>query len=177
MDARLHHLQGEAEGVKAPTQLSILQDVYRERLALLNRHIEGATKIGDYEANNTYQYIIAREEIHLQWLRDAVVDLGGTPPAEVQPLPVPSSGRGAAAERAIMEDDAKLGKAFVERWRPRLGEIRNARHRRMLDVVLGETVEHARLFEQAAAGRDDVLGRRMPGASTGDGVLPVRWME
>jgi len=54
--------------------------------------------------------------------------------------------------------------------------VRNARHRKLLDVIVGEVSEQTRFFELALAGRDDLLGTRMPGASTGDGVLPVRWM-
>jgi hypothetical protein len=170
-------VQGETEGVKSTEQIRFLQDVYRERLALFLRHVEGAKAVADYEANNTYQYIIGREEVQLQWIRDAILDLGGALPADVQPPPVPQASKGEAAERAIFADDARQMKAFVERWRGRLPELTNARHRKMLELTLGEMLEQARLFEQEAAGRDDVLGRRMPGASTGDGVLPVRWME
>jgi hypothetical protein len=173
----VHRLQGEAEGVSAVTQLSLLQDAYREKLALFNRHVEGATRIADYESNNTYQYVIARDEQHVQWLRDAVVDLEGPVPTDIKGHPVPSTGKGRDAERAIADDDARLSQAFHERWKARLGDIRNARHRKMLELMLGETLEQRRFFEQAAAGRDDLLGRRMPGAGTGDGVLPVRWME
>jgi hypothetical protein len=182
----VHQLQGETEGVTsktsgapgaptAPTQRALLQDAYRDRLALLQRHIDGATRIGDYEFNNTYQYVIGREEIHVQWVRDAVVDLGGDVPADPTALAVPE-GKGVAGERAIIEDDVRNGRAFVEKWRPRVADVRNARHRKMLEVILGEVVEQTRFFELALAGRDDLLGRRMPGASTGDGVLPVRWM-
>ena len=66
----------------APTQRALLQDAYRDRLALLNRHVDGATRMADYEFNNTYQYVIGREEIHVQWLRDALIDLGADVPAE-----------------------------------------------------------------------------------------------
>ena len=52
-----------------------------------------------------------------------------------------------------------------------------ARHRSMLRVILGETLEHKRFFEQALAGRTDLLGRRADGAGTGGGVLGVRWIE
>jgi hypothetical protein len=159
----------------APTQRALLQEAYRDRLALLKRHIEGATRMGDYEFNNTYQYVIGREEIHVQWLRDAVVDLGAEVPADVATPPTPQ-GKGVAGERAILEDDLANGRAFVDKWKPRLGEVRNARHRKMLEVVVGEVIEQTRFFELALAGRDDLLGTRMPGASTGDGVLPVRWM-
>jgi hypothetical protein len=159
----------------APTQRALLQDAYRDRLALLQRHIDGATRIGDYEFNNTYQYVIGREEIHVQWLRDALVDIGADVPADAPSLTVPE-GKGVAGERAIMEDDQRLGRSFVDKWRGKLEDVRNARHRRVLDVILGEVIEQTRFFELALAGRDDLLGRRMPGASTGDGVLPVRWM-
>jgi hypothetical protein len=163
--------------VKSTEQLRFLQDFYRERLALFLRHFEGAKRVADYEVNNTYQYIVGREEVQLQWIRDALLDLGGTVPADVQPTPVPQAGKRGDAERAIYEDDARQMKAFIERWSPRLASLPNARHRKMLEFVIGEMQEQTRLFEQAAAGRDDLLGRRMPGASTGDGVLPVRWME
>jgi len=159
----------------APTQRALLQEAYRDRLALFERHVAGATRIADYEFNNTYQYVIGREEIHVQWLRDALLDMDAAVPADAAGIDVPA-GKGVAGEHAIMENDLDNGRRFVEKWRPRLPEIRNARHRKMLDVIVGEVIEQTRFFELALAGRDDLLGRRMPGASTGDGVLPVRWM-
>ncbi len=159
----------------APTQRALLQDAYRDRLGLLLRHIDGATRMADYEFNNTYQYVIGREEIHVQWLRDVLVDLGADVPADPS-APATPEGKGVAGERAILEDDRRLGRAFVEKWRARLGDVRNARHRKLLDVILGEVIEQTNFFQLALAGRDDLLGTRMPGASTGDGVLPVRWM-
>ena len=33
----------------------------------------------DYDFNNTYQYIIARGDVQLNWLSDAITELGGTP--------------------------------------------------------------------------------------------------
>jgi hypothetical protein len=61
-----------------------------------------------------------------------------------------------------------------------VAEFTHARHRSLMDVILGETLEQKRFFDQIAAGRDDVLGRRANGAGspgTGDGVLGVRWIE
>jgi hypothetical protein len=48
----------------------------------------------------------------------------------------------------------------------------------MLRVILGETLEQKRFFEQALAGRTDLLGRRGDevGARVGS-VLPNRWIE
>jgi hypothetical protein len=54
----------------------------------------------------------------------------------------------------------------------------NARHRGMLRVILGETLEQKRFFEQALAGQTDLLGRRTDdvGARVGE-VLASRWRE
>ena len=67
--------------------------------------------------------------------------------------------------------------ACVERWRPRVAAMSHARHRTMLDVILGESREHQRVFEQAASGMEDVLGRRTGGVARQGAVLPTRWME
>ena len=157
--------------MKPAEQLALLQDFYRDRLALMNRHVEGARVVADYEFNNTYQYVIAREEVHVSWLRAAITDLGGQTPTDIKNFTVPS-GQG-----AVIEDDVRQAQAFVDRWRERVEKMSNARHRTMLKVMLGEILEHKRFFEQAKAGREDLLGRRMPGASTGDGVLPTRWIS
>ena len=97
-------------------------------------------------------------------------------PDSVPVSPVPQ-GRGGAGQRAVIEDDARQAQAFVDRWASRVEGVSNARHRTMLRVVVGETREHRRFFEQMISGREDVLGRRGPGASTGGGVLPVRWIR
>jgi hypothetical protein len=65
----------------------------------------------------------------------------------------------------------------VSGWRGRLAVVKNARHRLMLDLILGETLEQARLFRQAAAGQLDMLGRRTGGERTPGVVLPSRWVE
>lgn len=156
--------------------LALLQDFYRERYALYDRHVRGAQAIADYEFNNTYQYVVAREETHLQWVRAAITDLGGVVDQAAGELAVPG-GKGLAREAAILEDDARAQAAFIDRWRPRVETVRHARHGTMLGHVLGEMREHKRFFDLAIEGRDDLLGRRLPGSSTGDGVLPVRWLE
>jgi hypothetical protein len=47
----------------------------------------------------------------------------------------------------------------------------------MLNVILGESLEHQRFFEQAAAGFEDLLGRRTGGVPRVGAVLPTRWLE
>ena len=57
----------------------LLQEFYREKLAMLLRHEAGAQAIAQYDANNTYQYVINREDTHLSWLSAAITSLGGAP--------------------------------------------------------------------------------------------------
>ena len=59
--------------------LELLREFYREKAALRARHVAGARLVVDYNFNNTYQYVINREDVHLAWLRGAIADLGGTP--------------------------------------------------------------------------------------------------
>jgi hypothetical protein len=47
----------------------------------------------------------------------------------------------------------------------------------MLTVMLGEMLEHRRLFEQAAAGRTDLIGTALPINERRGVVLGTRWIE
>jgi hypothetical protein len=78
----------------------------------------------------------------------------------------------------LFETDVREAQAFVERWRPRVEAVGNARHKGMLNVILGETIEQHRFFEQALAGRTDLLGRRGDAAGPARGaVLAARMVE
>jgi hypothetical protein len=80
--------------------------------------------------------------------------------------------------RQIFEQDAREAQEFVDRWRPRIAAMANARHARMLQLILGEVLEEKRFFEQALAGRHDLLGRRAEQLGPAHGeVLPSRWIE
>jgi hypothetical protein len=77
-----------------------------------------------------------------------------------------------------MDEDGRDAQAFVDRWRPRIAHMTNARHAKMLAVILGEVLEQKRFFEQALAGRTDLLGRRADVLEPSYGeVLPTRWIE
>jgi hypothetical protein len=115
-------------------------------------------------------------------LQNALADFGATLPGpskrlELPEVPKPAKKVQAGAYRNILEDDAQHLGGFVEHWRPRITHMTHARHRTMLDVVLGESLEHKRLFDQAAGGFEDLLGRRTGGVARQGGVLPTRWME
>jgi hypothetical protein len=162
--------------VKPADLLQLLREFYRDKAALRQRHAVGARSVFNYDFNNTYQYIINREDVQLTWIRDAIADLGGT--ADVVPEPaLQLSGSRDERQAHIIRDDRDGAQAFVDRWRDRVERVTHARNRTMLRVVLGETLEHKRFFEQAAAGRDDLLGRRADGAGTAGAVLPTRWVE
>ncbi|MGE0393313.1 MAG: hypothetical protein AB7I25_10530 [Vicinamibacterales bacterium] len=159
------------------TLQTLLTAVAADRLAILARHEASARVVAHYDFNNTYQYVVNREETHLRWITDALADAGAGVPAAAASLGAPAAPKGTepAAFREILAEDAKHLADFVARWTPRVAAMSHARHRRMLDVVLGESREHQRLFEQAAAGFEDVLGRRTTGAPRVGGVLPKRW--
>lgn len=159
--------------MKPTDLLSLLTEVYRNKLALVGRHEVGARAVGQYDFNNTYQYILAREEAHLSWLRDAIEYLGGSVPAAdaVESFLMPGE------VRAVLANDAQLEQDFVDRWKPSIEQVTDARQRGMLRVLIGEALEHKRFFEQAAAGRTDLLGRHMDGVETTGQVLETRWVE
>ena len=159
----------------------LLTDFAAERLAILQRHEASARVVSHYDFNNTYQYVIAREETHLAWVQNALAEFGIALPGPASALPAPVAPKGKKLQpssfKQILDDDAHGLRAFVDRWRSRVDAMTHARHRTMLNVVLGESLEHVRLFEQGAAGDEDLLGRRTSQAERVGAVLPHRWME
>jgi hypothetical protein len=159
-----------------------LSDITADRLALIQRHEASARVVSHYDFNNTYQYIIAREETHLTWLQTALSEIEAPMPVASSIPTVPDVQRGGKSPdgstfRDILSEEASLLGAFVEKWRDRVNALSHARHRTMLNVVLGESLEHKRLFEQAASGFEDVIGRRTGGVARVGAVLPARWQE
>jgi len=168
--------------VQQPELQQLLTDFAADRLALLQRHEAGARAVSHYDFNNAYQYVINREETQLAWLQSALADLGASLPPPSRTLSVPEvaakgASDGRTAFRDILADDMRHLAACVDEWRPRVSAMTHARHRTMLDVILGESREHQRVFEQAAAGVEDLLGKRTGGVARQGAVLPTRWME
>ena len=165
-------------GQNGPTRtLPLIREFYREKLAMMLLHQAHARLVGGYDANNTYQYVVNREDVQLSWLSQALVGLGA---AESSPAEPPAGATPTATDpvRVLFEQDAGAARAFVERWQPRVESMTNARHQGMLKVILGETLEQQRFFEQALAGRTDLLGRRGDAAGPVQGrVLAGRWIE
>ena len=79
------------------------------------------------------------------------------------------------AWKAMAGDDAVANTRFVEQWRPKVDGVSNARHKGMLKVILGENLEHARLFDQAAAGRKDLIGTSLAINDHPGAVMANRW--
>ena len=157
--------------------LPLLQQFHREKLEMLLRHQTGARFIGQYDVNNTYQYIVNRDDVQLSWVETAINELGGTVAQPTDPQRT-VSGNKAEAAKHVLEEDARDSQAFVDRWRDRVEAMANARHAKMLRLILGEVLEQKRFFDQALAGRTDLLGRRgaQVGPSHGE-VLSSRWIE
>jgi hypothetical protein len=162
--------------VKPAALLDLLRELYRDKATLRQRHAASARFVANYDFNNTYQYVINREDVQLGWLQDALADLGGKGDEVPEPELAPA-GKGTDAQTSVIREDRDSAQAFVDRWRDRVEQVTHARNRVMLRVILGETLEQKRFFDQALAGRQDLLGRRADGAGTGGGVLPTRWVE
>ena len=160
-----------------------LTDFAAERLALLQRHEAAARVVGHYDFNNTYQYVIAREETHLSWLQSALAELGVTA-AAVHVAAARTRGAKAAkkseaaAYRDILAADAK----FLERVRRALARARGRPSR---------THGIARCSTWCSASRSSINGcstrpprasrtcsAAAPAASRASArVLPDRWQE
>ena len=54
--------------------LGLLREFYRDKAAMRQSHASAARFVSDYNFNNTYQYVIAREDMHVRWLADARLD-------------------------------------------------------------------------------------------------------
>ncbi|MDE3153747.1 MAG: hypothetical protein KGN76_01535 [Acidobacteriota bacterium] len=163
--------------MKPDELLSLLQEFHRERLATMLRHQAGARHVLQYDANNTYQYVLNREDVHLRWLASAIREMGGTVDNGATEPTRPLTGKGAAASLALIEEDARDAQACIDRWTARVEQVTNVRHRNMLRVILGEVLEQKRFFDQAVAGRTDLLGRRTTGSPVEGAVLETRWIE
>lgn len=180
MDPCLHHVQGKtklvtASATSAAATLELLTEFYAEKLAATAAHQAHARFVTQYDANNTYQYIVNRDDVQLSWLAKAIGDAGGAVPESIAAI---DSATKSGDPRRLFEADRDAAHAFIERWRPRVEAMEHARHRGMLRVILGETREQERFFEQALAGRTDLLGRRGSAAGLAHGeVLPARWIE
>lgn len=153
--------------------LSLLEAFHRDTLDLLQTHLANARSITDYDINNAYQQVLGRQEVHLRWLADAIEALGGAAPS-----PEPSQASQAAASleatRALAVMDEQHQRQFLQRWTPRVAEVTHARHRLMLELILGEAGEHLRIFQQAVEGRSDLIGRHVDGKVLRGKVMAAR---
>ena len=100
----------------------LLTDLAAERVALIERHEAGARVVSHYDFNNTYQYVIAREETHLTWLGTALAEFGAALPKASAALPVPAVGKmGKKVEPAGLQGHPRRRRAHARRLRRRSG--------------------------------------------------------
>ena len=156
----------------SPSELmTFLNDFYRDTLGLFKARQTNAQSVAAYDANNGFQQILGRQEIHLQWVRDAVASLGGTAADSLDQVSGKASRETA---KSIIEADAAAQKAFIDRWAPRISAVTNARHRKMLELIVGEMKEHLRFLQQGAESRADLLGRHSDGKVLRGTVMAAR---
>ncbi len=156
-----------------PQLADLIRDFLLERTSLLMRHEDVAQQVPDYDINNAYQYIVAREETHLSWLQHALLDQGAQLPADPSRQTV-AVGKG-DVWKSLAADDARANAQFVDKWRPKVEAVTHARHKGMLMVVLDEMLEHKRLFDQAAAGNRNLIGTSLAINDHSGVVMGARW--
>jgi bacterioferritin (cytochrome b1) len=171
VDARLHYLQGETDDVNPAELLAFLNDFHRETLELFKARLSNAQSVAAYDANNGFQQVLGRQEVHLQWLRDGIAALGATVADSLDQVSGKASPETA---KSIIDADAASQKAFIDRWAPHVAKVTNARHRKMLELILGEMKEHLRVLQQAADDRADLLGRHSDGKVLRGTVMAAR---
>jgi hypothetical protein len=151
--------------------LTFLNEFHRDTLALFKARQANAQSVTAYDANNGYQQVLGRQEVHLRWLADAIAALGGAA-ADTPDLVSGKASRESA--KSIIDADAVSQKAFVDRWSPRVATVTHARHGKMLGLILGEMKEHLRVLQQAAESRADLLGRHSDGKILRGSVMAAR---
>ncbi len=161
--------------MKPSDLVAFLQECYDDRRALVDRHRAVAAHVAAYDANNTYQYVINREDLHVEWLADALAALGAERPAPAQG-PSVTIERGKDAWKRLVADDARSLQEFVDKWLHRVESLTHARNRTMKRQMLGEVQEQTHLLNQIATGVPDVLGRGGEGAGKRGVVGSTRWL-
>jgi len=163
--------------VTPPELQQLLRAFYLERLELLMQHESAARDVSDYDVNNAYQCIISREETHVSWLQHALLNVGVEMPADPAVSDARPTRKGEDAVLEMIAADARANQQFVDKWREPIEAVTNARHKGMLEVVLGEMLEHRRIFEQASQGRTDIIGTHLAINDRRGKVLDRRWIE
>ena len=147
--------------MKPTDLLQLLREFYREKSAMRQRHVAGARLVGQYDVNNTYQYIINREDVQLTWIRDAIAELGGTPEDAPEPQ-IDEQGKGRRGLRCCVKI-AMPAQAFVDRWRPRIGD----------DDQRAQQDDAARLSSAKRSSRSASSSRRWPAARICSAAAPT----
>jgi hypothetical protein len=151
--------------------LAFIKEFHRDTLELFKARQTNAQSVSAYDANNGYQQVLGRQEIHLQWLAAAIAALGGTAADSLDQVSGKASHESA---KSIIDIDAEHQREFIERWTPRVGAVTNARHAKMLELILGEMQEHLRVLQQASESRADLLGRHSAGKILRGSVMAAR---
>ncbi len=119
--------------MKSSELLALLREFYRDKLSMRQRHFNGAQSVSDYDFNNTYQYVIAREDVQLNWVRDAIIGMGGTAGTDVRESrghsPADEARRTRSRRRARSSRSRRRPRASWRSGAPRVESMPNARHK------------------------------------------------
>jgi len=126
--------------------VALLQDFYRDKLTVYLRHQAGARLVVQYDANNTYQYIVNRDDVQLTWIAKAIEELGAAVP-EVSPQSRDAAGKKSDAAQAVIREDAAVSQkeVCVRRGIPGFTKILKLRRARR-DVVDDQVGDYIAAF-------------------------------
>ena len=130
---------------------TLLQEFYRDKLAMLLRHQVGARLIRQYDVNNTYQYIVNRDDAQLSWVAKAIEDLGGTIPTAAE-TDRGLQGKGPEVEIAYELAPRAWGRGYATEAARALVEygLRELGLARIVALILPDNVRSRHVAEKAA---------------------------
>ena len=170
---RVHQLQ-EKQGVKPTDLAALLQECYRERLAMFDRQGGRDARHWRLRRQQRVTIIVNRER---RTCSGCPSDCGAWRNAARRRRHGRDRQRALEAGRAYARRRGCAGWPGVPRQvAASRGVASHARNQTMLRLMLGEVQEQTRTFEQASAGVDDLLGRKDVGSGKRGEVGAARWI-
>ena len=137
------------------------QDMMGEHQAII-QYLSHAYAMGEGEMAGEIEAIAREEMRHLDWLADAIVELGGDPSLERSPVDF-----GAAAVEAQMRKNVILEQMAIDQYRAHMDAIADEHLRRLLARIVHDEMAHQEQFtDLAQEAREEASASAESGACT-----------
>ncbi len=144
------------------------KDMMGEHQAII-QYLSHAYAMGEGEIACEVEAIAREEMRHLDWLADAIVELGGDPSMDRDPVDWSS---GAPHEQ--LGKDVDLEQVAIDQYRNHIEQIDDPKIRRLLGRILHDELVHKDEFHDLSEEAKEELGET---AGPGDGKVPERLQE